>query len=97
MSFIGSNSALVAPVKIGDGANIAAGSVITRDVRGRCARDRARAAGKVETGWARSYRDAQAAPRQASEESRERGMCGIVGILGNEPVARRHLRSAEAA
>lgn len=31
-AFIGSNSALVAPVKIGDGAIIAAGSVITRDV-----------------------------------------------------------------
>ena len=30
--FIGSNSALVAPVKIGDGALVAAGSVITRDV-----------------------------------------------------------------
>lgn len=30
--FIGSNSALVAPVKIGDGAIIGAGSVITRDV-----------------------------------------------------------------
>lgn len=31
-TFIGSNSALVAPVKIGDGAVIAAGSTITRDV-----------------------------------------------------------------
>ncbi|WP_341912761.1 bifunctional UDP-N-acetylglucosamine diphosphorylase/glucosamine-1-phosphate N-acetyltransferase GlmU [Ferrovibrio terrae] len=31
-AFIGSNSALVAPVKIGDGAMVAAGSVITRDV-----------------------------------------------------------------
>ena len=30
--FIGSNSALVAPVKIGDGAYVAAGSVITKDV-----------------------------------------------------------------
>jgi bifunctional UDP-N-acetylglucosamine pyrophosphorylase / glucosamine-1-phosphate N-acetyltransferase len=30
--FVGSNSALVAPVKIGDGANIAAGTVITREV-----------------------------------------------------------------
>jgi bifunctional UDP-N-acetylglucosamine pyrophosphorylase/glucosamine-1-phosphate N-acetyltransferase len=30
--FIGSNSALVAPVHIGDGALVAAGSVITRDV-----------------------------------------------------------------
>jgi len=31
-AFIGSNSALVAPVKIGDGAYVASGSVITRDV-----------------------------------------------------------------
>ncbi len=31
-AFIGSNAALVAPVKIGDGAMIGAGSVITRDV-----------------------------------------------------------------
>jgi bifunctional UDP-N-acetylglucosamine pyrophosphorylase/glucosamine-1-phosphate N-acetyltransferase len=30
--FIGSNSALVAPVKIGDGAYIGSGSVITHDV-----------------------------------------------------------------
>lgn len=31
-AFIGSNSALVAPVKIGDGAMVAAGSVVTKDV-----------------------------------------------------------------
>ena len=31
-AFIGSNSALVAPVKIGDGAYIGSGSVITEDV-----------------------------------------------------------------
>jgi bifunctional UDP-N-acetylglucosamine pyrophosphorylase / glucosamine-1-phosphate N-acetyltransferase len=31
-AFIGSNSALVAPVKIGDGAYIGSGSVITKDV-----------------------------------------------------------------
>jgi bifunctional UDP-N-acetylglucosamine pyrophosphorylase/glucosamine-1-phosphate N-acetyltransferase len=31
-AFIGSNSALVAPVKIGDGAYVASGSVITKDV-----------------------------------------------------------------
>ena len=30
-AFIGSNSALVAPVTIGEGATIGAGSVITRD------------------------------------------------------------------
>lgn len=31
-AFIGSNTALVAPVKVGDGATVGAGSVITRDV-----------------------------------------------------------------
>ena len=31
-AFIGSNSALVAPVKIGDGAYVASGSVITSEV-----------------------------------------------------------------
>ncbi|MBL4894913.1 MAG: bifunctional UDP-N-acetylglucosamine diphosphorylase/glucosamine-1-phosphate N-acetyltransferase GlmU, partial [Emcibacter sp.] len=31
-AFIGSNTALVAPVKIGDGAIVGAGSVVTRDV-----------------------------------------------------------------
>ena len=35
-AFIGSNSALVAPVRIGDGANVGAGSVITKDVARRC-------------------------------------------------------------
>jgi bifunctional UDP-N-acetylglucosamine pyrophosphorylase/glucosamine-1-phosphate N-acetyltransferase len=32
--FVGSNAVLVAPVSVGDGAFIAAGSVITRDVAG---------------------------------------------------------------
>ena len=45
-AFIGSNSALVAPVTIGDGAYVGSGSVITEDVRGRCARHRPRAAGQ---------------------------------------------------
>ena len=31
-AFIGSNSALVAPVKIGDGAYVGSGSVVTKDV-----------------------------------------------------------------
>ena len=44
-AFIGSNSALVAPVKIGDGAYIGSGSVITQDVPAGRARDRARPAG----------------------------------------------------
>ncbi len=44
-AFIGSNSALVAPVKIGDGAYVGSGSVITRGCSGRRAGDRARPAG----------------------------------------------------
>ena len=31
-AFIGSNSSLIAPIKIGDGANVAAGSSISKDV-----------------------------------------------------------------
>ena len=53
--FVGSNTALVAPVTIGAGANIAAGSVITADV----AADSlaiTRAPQVVKDGWAKRYR-----------------------------------------
>ena len=56
-AFIGSNSALVAPVKIGDGAIVAAGSVVTRDV----AADALAVARGVQSdkpGWAKTFRDA---------------------------------------
>jgi bifunctional UDP-N-acetylglucosamine pyrophosphorylase/glucosamine-1-phosphate N-acetyltransferase len=33
-AFVGSNSALIAPIKIGDGAYVASGSVLTEDVPG---------------------------------------------------------------
>jgi bifunctional UDP-N-acetylglucosamine pyrophosphorylase/glucosamine-1-phosphate N-acetyltransferase len=57
-AFIGSNSALVAPVKVGDGAYIGSGSVITHDVppdalavaRGRQA---------IKEGWARRLRESR--------------------------------------
>lgn len=54
-AFIGSNSALVAPVTIGDGAIVAAGSTITRDVPGDAL---ALARGRQETkeGWASRFR-----------------------------------------
>ena len=42
-AFIGSNSALVAPVKIGDGAYVGSGSVITSGRAGGCAGARTRA------------------------------------------------------
>ncbi len=51
-AFIGSNSALVAPVKIGDGAYIGSGSVITADVPAD-ALAVARARQSVKEGWAR--------------------------------------------
>jgi bifunctional UDP-N-acetylglucosamine pyrophosphorylase/glucosamine-1-phosphate N-acetyltransferase len=55
-AFIGSNSALVAPVKIGDGAYVGSGSVITRDVEPDAL---AVARGRQETraGWAKAFRE----------------------------------------
>ncbi|CAN5163800.1 bifunctional UDP-N-acetylglucosamine diphosphorylase/glucosamine-1-phosphate N-acetyltransferase GlmU [soil metagenome] len=60
--FIGSNSALVAPVTIGDGANVAAGSVITRNVPAD-ALAIARAEQSVREGWALKYREIKKAKR----------------------------------
>jgi bifunctional UDP-N-acetylglucosamine pyrophosphorylase/glucosamine-1-phosphate N-acetyltransferase len=54
-AFVGSNSALVAPVKIGDGAIVAAGSVVTRDVPAE-ALAVARGRQEVKPGWARAFR-----------------------------------------
>jgi bifunctional UDP-N-acetylglucosamine pyrophosphorylase / glucosamine-1-phosphate N-acetyltransferase len=54
-AFIGSNSALVAPVRIGDGAYIGSGSVITRDVEPD-ALALERSAQEVRPGWAAKFR-----------------------------------------
>jgi bifunctional UDP-N-acetylglucosamine pyrophosphorylase / glucosamine-1-phosphate N-acetyltransferase len=54
-AFIGSNSALVAPVKIGDGAYVGSGSVITKDVPAD-ALAVARAPQETREGWAAKYR-----------------------------------------
>lgn len=54
-AFVGSNSALVAPVTIGPGAIVAAGSVVTRDVPGD-ALIVARGMQEVKPGWAASFR-----------------------------------------
>jgi bifunctional UDP-N-acetylglucosamine pyrophosphorylase / glucosamine-1-phosphate N-acetyltransferase len=63
-AFIGSNSALVAPVVIGEGAMVAAGSTITVDV---AADDLAVARHSQETigGWARRFRERMAAKKKA--------------------------------
>jgi bifunctional UDP-N-acetylglucosamine pyrophosphorylase/glucosamine-1-phosphate N-acetyltransferase len=62
-AFIGSNSALVAPVKIGDGAYVGSGSVITRDVPAD-----ALAIGRgqqvIKQGWAARLRELRAAGKR---------------------------------
>ncbi|HEX8469285.1 MAG TPA: bifunctional UDP-N-acetylglucosamine diphosphorylase/glucosamine-1-phosphate N-acetyltransferase GlmU [Allosphingosinicella sp.] len=63
-AFIGSNSALVAPVSIGAGAIVGAGSVVTKDVE---ADALALARGKQEArpGWAARFRAAMSAKKKA--------------------------------
>jgi bifunctional UDP-N-acetylglucosamine pyrophosphorylase/glucosamine-1-phosphate N-acetyltransferase len=61
--FIGSDTALVAPVRIGDGAFVAAGSVITEDVEpDALAIARGRQANKI--GWAEAFRTLKRANRK---------------------------------
>ena len=62
--FVGSNTALVAPVKIGDGANVAAGSVITQDVPADSLAI-TRAELRVKKGWASRYRKMKQAKKAA--------------------------------
>lgn len=65
-AFIGSNSALVAPVRIGDGAYVASGSVITRDVPADAlAFGRARQV--VKDGGARRLREMKVAGKKTDE------------------------------
>jgi len=63
-TFIGSNSALVAPVTIGDGAMVAAGSVITRDIEAG-ALAVARGQQEARAGWATRFREAMKAKKAA--------------------------------
>jgi bifunctional UDP-N-acetylglucosamine pyrophosphorylase/glucosamine-1-phosphate N-acetyltransferase len=63
-AFIGSNSALVAPVSVGDGAYTGSGSVITKDVPpDALALGRARQEGKP--GWAKAFRERKRAERNS--------------------------------
>ena len=72
-AFIGSNSALVAPVRVGDGALVGAGSVITQDVPGD-ALALARGRQVTRAGAARALREtlkAAKASRAARESAKE--------------------------
>jgi len=66
-AFIGSNTALVAPVKVGDGAIIGAGSVVTKEVEG----DElavTRAPQKGIKGWAAKFREKRSAEKEAAKK-----------------------------
>ena len=65
-AFIGSNTALVAPVAIGDGAIVGAGSVITKDVApDSLALERSEQKGLA--GWAKRFRERKLAEREAKK------------------------------
>jgi bifunctional UDP-N-acetylglucosamine pyrophosphorylase/glucosamine-1-phosphate N-acetyltransferase len=65
-AFIGSNSALVAPVSIGPGAIVGAGSVVTGDVEAD-ALCLVRPEQRAKPGWARRFRDAMKAKKSAGK------------------------------
>ena len=69
-AFIGSNSSLVAPVSIGDGAIIGAGSVVTRDVPAD-ALALTRGPHAERPGWATSFRSRRAAEKAAHNSSKK--------------------------
>ncbi|WP_425229417.1 bifunctional UDP-N-acetylglucosamine diphosphorylase/glucosamine-1-phosphate N-acetyltransferase GlmU [Sphingomonas sp.] len=64
-AFIGSNSALVAPVSIGAGAIVGAGSVVTEDVAPD-ALALVRPPQQTKPGWAKRFREAMQARKQAN-------------------------------
>ena len=62
-AFVGSNSALVAPVKIGDGAMIGSGSVVTKDVEAD-ALALGRGQQVEKSGWAKKFRAVMSARKK---------------------------------
>ena len=66
-AFIGSNSALVAPVTIGAGAYVGSGSVVTRDVAAD-ALAVARGRQMEKSSWANAFRASQAAKKQKAKK-----------------------------
>jgi bifunctional UDP-N-acetylglucosamine pyrophosphorylase/glucosamine-1-phosphate N-acetyltransferase len=69
-AFIGSNTALVAPVKVGDGAMIGAGSVIAKDVAANALAIE-RAPQKEIPGLARKFRDRKQAEKEKAKKKEE--------------------------
>ncbi|MGN6570264.1 MAG: bifunctional UDP-N-acetylglucosamine diphosphorylase/glucosamine-1-phosphate N-acetyltransferase GlmU [Pseudolabrys sp.] len=69
-AFIGTNSSLVAPVKIGDGAYIGSGSVITKDVPGDALAIE-RAQQTVKEGWAKRLREVRLARKKGGADAKK--------------------------
>ena len=69
-AFIGSNTALVAPVRVGDGAIVGAGSVITADVKADALAVE-RAPQLEREGWAKHYRERKQAEKSESAGTRK--------------------------
>ena len=70
-AFIGSNTALVAPVKVGDGAYIGTGTVVTKDVPAG-ALAIARAKQTVKEGWAKRLRQVKALGKNLARKKAKR-------------------------
>ena len=68
--FVGSNSSLIAPVKIGNGVNIAAGSVVSKDVPDD-ALAIARPELQIKEGWAARYRAVKQAAKDAKKKKEQ--------------------------
>lgn len=66
-AFVGSNSALVAPVTVADGAYVGSGSVVTEDVPAD-ALALARGRQAMKHGWAKGFRDTQSAAKKAGKK-----------------------------
>ena len=69
-AFIGSNSALVAPVRVGDGAMTGSGSVITQDVEDG-ALALARAEQTTKAGWATKFRALKQAQKDKTKDAKK--------------------------
>jgi bifunctional UDP-N-acetylglucosamine pyrophosphorylase/glucosamine-1-phosphate N-acetyltransferase len=69
-TFIGTNSSLVAPVRIGDGAYIGSGSVITKDVPAE-ALALGRGQQTVKEGWAKRLREARILSKNAAPAAKK--------------------------
>ncbi len=76
-AFIGSNTALVAPVTVGDGAIVAAGSVVTSDVP----------ADALTIARGRQVDKPGRAAEIRARLRRKNLMCGIIGIIAKDTVA----------